>query len=118
MGYDTPDSIPDVFGQAQSTNLGGITGAGFRVAGASGLANIASMLGASGITFKHPINDDSDDEDEEGMHIMGQNQTRSLGKDKFPEGSGGKADRNLDNKALDNGSKPVDFTEPIVSKLS
>lgn len=38
-----------------------MSGSGFRVAGSGGLANIASILGASGITFR-PVEDDSDDE--------------------------------------------------------
>lgn len=64
VGRDTPASIPDVFAHLQNTtpSLGGLTGSGFRVAGAGGLANIASILGASGIKFRPA--DDSDDEEE------------------------------------------------------
>lgn len=63
VGYDTPASVPDVFAESQVSAIGGgLTGSGFRVAGAGGLANIASILGASGIRFRPA--DDSDDEDE------------------------------------------------------
>jgi protein phosphatase 2C family protein 2/3 len=79
-GYDTPESVPDVFGQAPTTTFGSLTGAGFRGAGAGGLANIASILGANGITFKQP--DDSDDDE----------------------------DVYQDNKGLDNDLKPMDVT--------
>lgn len=64
IGRDTPESIPDIFSQAQPA-VGGISGGGFRIAGAGGLANIASILGASGITFRTA--EDSDEEDD--VHI-------------------------------------------------
>ena len=59
VGYTTPESVADVF----PPSTGG--GSGFRVGGAGGLANIASILGASGITFKAP-EDDSDEEEAQG----------------------------------------------------
>jgi protein phosphatase 2C family protein 2/3 len=45
--------------------MGALTGSGFRVAGAGGLANIASMLGASNIMFRPAGAEDSDDDDED-----------------------------------------------------
>lgn len=67
VGHDTPTSIPDVFAHLQTTSsgMGGLTGSGFRVAGAGGLANIASMLGASKIMFRPAEDSDDEDEDEE-----------------------------------------------------
>lgn len=67
VGRDTPESIPDVFGQSQSPVGGGFGGAGggFRIAGAGGLANIVNILGASGIRFQ------TADDDEDGeLHIV------------------------------------------------
>jgi protein phosphatase 2C family protein 2/3 len=101
VGYDTPESVPDVFGLAQSSGMGGLTGAGFRVAGAGGLANIASILGASGITFRPA--DDSDDEDEGELHIIGGDEGKQ-GKDGY-----------IGNKALDEGLKPVNISDKLVS---
>jgi len=118
VGYDTPESIPDVFCQAQSSNLGGISGAGFRVAGAGGLANIASILGASGITFKPA--DDSDDEDEDELHIISDEKIPPRGNlAELSSGSGHRSeigDGYLDNQALDKMTKPVDITDSLVSK--
>lgn len=45
--------------------MGALTGSGFRVAGAGGLANIASMLGASNIMFRPAGAEDSDEDDED-----------------------------------------------------
>lgn len=59
VGRDTPESIPDVFGPPRASSVD-FAGSGFRFAGAGGLANIASILGASGITFKAA--DDSDED--------------------------------------------------------
>lgn len=67
VGRDTPESIPDVFGQSQSPVGGGFGGGGggFRIAGAGGLANIVNILGASGIRFQ------TADDDEDGeLHIV------------------------------------------------
>ncbi|GMK58205.1 hypothetical protein CspeluHIS016_0502370 [Cutaneotrichosporon spelunceum] len=61
VGRDTPESIPDVFGQAPPS-VGGFSSGGFRIAGTGGLVNIASILGASGITFRTADDDDDDDE--------------------------------------------------------
>lgn len=105
VGYDTPESIPDIFGLAPQSSMGGLGGAGFRVAGAGGLANIASILGASGITFRPA--DDSDDEDEGELHIIGEND----------EAHGGSKDGFIDNQAVDKGTKPVDVTDKLVGDL-
>jgi len=91
VGRDTPASIPDVFAHLQNTTpgLGGLTGSGFRVAGAGGLANIASILGASGIKFRPA--DDSDDEEE--SEEAGQDKeagTDQGGPSKLDSGSGQK----------------------------
>jgi protein phosphatase 2C family protein 2/3 len=64
VGRDTPESIPDIFGPPRAPVEFG--GGGFRFAGAGGLANIASILGASGITFRTA--DDSDEEEE--VHLV------------------------------------------------
>ncbi|WWD05408.1 hypothetical protein V865_003485 [Kwoniella europaea PYCC6329] len=71
VGYDTPESVPDIFGQNQASSGPGnaLSSSGFRVAGAGGLANIASILGASGITFR-PAYDSDDDDDE--IQIIGE----------------------------------------------
>lgn len=53
--------MPDPFANTPSSTFGGLTGSGFRVAGAGGLANIASILGASGITLRPVEDDDSED---------------------------------------------------------
>lgn len=66
VGRDTPESIPDVFGHSQAATGGVGGGGGFRVAGAGGLVSIASILGASGITFRTA--DDNDDDDD--LHII------------------------------------------------
>ncbi|WVN85534.1 uncharacterized protein L203_100681 [Cryptococcus depauperatus CBS 7841] len=67
IGHDTPESIPDIFPEnAAPSNP--FKGTGFRVAGgAGGLANIASILGASGITFRPAYGSDNDDDDD-GIH--------------------------------------------------
>ncbi|ORY32193.1 phosphatase 2C-like domain-containing protein [Naematelia encephala] len=107
IGHDTPDRIPDIFGQAtQSSNIGGLTGAGFRVAGAGGLANIASILGASGITFKP--SDDSDDDDDEELHIIG---------DGVPGPSGQGRMAFIDDKLLDDSDTPVDIVKASASRF-
>lgn len=70
IGRDTPESIPDIFGQAQpSVGGGGFSGGGFRIAGAGGLVNIASILGASGITFRTADDDDDDDDEMHGLNV-------------------------------------------------
>lgn len=60
VGYNTPQSVPDPFANIPQSTFGGLTGSGFRVAGAGGLANIASILGASGITLRPVEDDDSE----------------------------------------------------------
>ncbi|KAL7423596.1 Protein phosphatase 2C 2 [Cryptotrichosporon argae] len=107
VGRDTPLSIPDVFGHAQNSggtntgiSLAGLAGSGFRVGGAGGLANIASILNASGITFKQP--DDSDDEDDE-LHIIGADEVPS------------KAEGLLDNKGIEGKTKPIDVTAKLAA---
>ncbi|KAK4684189.1 protein phosphatase PTC2/3, partial [Tremellales sp. Uapishka_1] len=101
VGHDTPESVPDIFGLTQpSQNLGGITGAGFR-AGGGGLANIASILGASGITFKQP-DDSDDDDDDDDLHIIQDDELK-------PDGY-------MDGKALEEGTKPVDVTDKLAAE--
>nr|ODO02644.1 PP2Cc protein phosphatase [Cryptococcus depauperatus CBS 7855] len=64
IGHDTPESIPDIFPE-NSAPSNPFKGTGFRVAGgAGGLANIASILGASGITFRPAYGSDDDDDDD------------------------------------------------------
>ena len=88
------------------------------MAGRGGLANIASILGASGITFKPA--DDSDDDDEGDLHVVGDQENQNLA-EAAVSSSGGvtmedKAEGYLDNKALDQDTQPVDVTESLVSK--
>lgn len=112
VGHDTPESVPDIFGQnnggggAMSAFGGGFGGAGgFRIGGAGGLQNInlSSILGASGISFRPT--DDSDDEDDGELHIIGDDEKKS----------DGKSGEYLDNKALEKGTKPVDVTDKLDS---
>ncbi|WVQ85699.1 hypothetical protein IAT38_007865 [Cryptococcus sp. DSM 104549] len=107
IGYDTPESVPDVFPESQSPSQGGggLAGSGFRVGGgAGGLANIASILGASGITFR-PTYDSDDDEDE--FQIMG-----GAG-DATADKPDGKFEEVLDNMAVEEGTKPKDVTAKL-----
>ncbi|WVR05577.1 hypothetical protein IAU60_002596 [Kwoniella sp. DSM 27419] len=103
VGYDTPASVPDIFGQKQNTASSGgnsLSSAGFRVAGAGGLANIASILGASGITFRPSYDSDDDDDD---VQIIGDDS-----KDK--EDTGGAY---IDDKGLEGKDKPKDVTDDL-----
>ena len=94
---------------------GGFGAGGFRVAGAGGLANIASILGASGITLRAP--EDSDEEDDE-LHIIGDEES---GEGKISEvdetgGEGDKAEGSyIDDKGLKGDTKPRDITDKLVS---
>lgn len=102
VGYNTPESVPDVFQNTPASSLGGLAGSGFRVGGAGGgLANIASILGASGITFKTP----EDDSDEEGdLQLVGD------------DVKGGQASPSyMDDKALTGNTAPKDVTDKLVS---
>ncbi|WRT65994.1 uncharacterized protein IL334_002945 [Kwoniella shivajii] len=106
FGYDTPASVPDIFGQNQASTTGGnaLSSSGFRVAGAGGLANIASILGASGITFR-PAYDSDDDEDE--IQIIGE-------EGKGIDTSADKPDTGLiDNKGVEGKTKPKNVTDEI-----
>lgn len=84
VGHDTPVSVPDIFGQNQNAGMGGglggigFGGGQFRLAGQGGLANIASILGASGITLRQQ--DDSDEDDEEELHIIDDKEDKGQGK--------------------------------------
>ncbi len=96
VGYNTPESVPDVFGHIQaSSGLGGLTGAGFRVAGAGSIANIASILGASGLTLRPVSGDDEEDSDTDS------NESNEL----------------IDNKGTEQGTQPHDVTDDL-SNLS
>ncbi|WWD18203.1 hypothetical protein CI109_102653 [Kwoniella shandongensis] len=105
IGYDTPESVPDIFGQAPPPNTNALTSAGFR-SGAGGLANIASILGASGITFRPTY--DSDDDDEE-IQIIGDSGEGGIdpSADKPAPGT------YLDTKGEKEGTKPKDVTDEI-----
>lgn len=99
VGHDTPESIPDVFPESSGPSNGGFAGSGFRVAGgAGGLANIASILGASGITFR-PAYDSDDDDD--GIQLIGDSPTSP---DKLSSPS------LIDNEAVEGETKPKDVT--------
>ncbi|KAL0252954.1 hypothetical protein I308_102348 [Cryptococcus tetragattii IND107] len=99
IGHDTPESIPDVFPESSGPSNGGFAGSGFRVAGgAGGLANIASILGASGITFR-PAYDSDDDDD--GIQLIGDSPTSP---DKLSSPS------LIDHEAVEGETKPKDVT--------
>jgi hypothetical protein len=109
--------VPDIFGQAQpSTGLGALTGQGFRSAGAGGLANIASILGASGITLRQA--DDSDEEDDDEELSEGDKNHTGPAEKLTTSQSGGDAGNAkagyLDDKALSDDTKPVDVTDSLV----
>jgi len=116
VGHDTPESIPDIFGQSQTSSIGGFGGGfgggGFRVAGAGGLANIASILGASGITLAQHDSEDSDDDDDE-LHITGDEKTEG-GKISALEESDEKTGEYIDDKGLNKDTKPKDVTDKLV----
>jgi len=75
-------------------------------------------IGASGITFKPA--DDSDDEDEDELHIISDEKIPPRGNlAELSSGSGHRSeigDGYLDNQALDKMTKPVDITDSLVSK--
>lgn len=84
------------------------------MAGAGGLANLASILGSSGISFKQV--DDSDDEDDE-LHIIGDKGVpRQEGEMSEIGTKDEKSDEYIDSKALETDTKPSDITESLVSK--
>ncbi|KAL1405210.1 Protein phosphatase 2C 2 [Vanrija albida] len=64
VGRDTPESIPDVFGQAQP-GLSAAGPGGFRISGAGGMGTIASILSASGFSFRA-----AGEDDDEELHIV------------------------------------------------
>jgi len=103
IGYDTPERVADVFAPASSTpGLGALTGAGFRVAGQGGLANIASLLGASGMRLQQV--DDSDDDESSNEDSTDKSNTDTS--------------KYIDNKALEKDTKPVDVTDSLDHKSS
>ncbi|WWC60621.1 uncharacterized protein I303_103195 [Kwoniella dejecticola CBS 10117] len=108
VGYDTPAFVPDIFGQKQASQTGGagnaLSSSGFRVGGAGGLANIASILGASGITFRPAY--DSDDDDDELQIIGDDGQVLDANADKPEPGL-------IDNKGVEGKTKPKDVTDEI-----
>lgn len=116
VGYDTPESVPDVFQNSPaSASIGGLAGSGFRVGGAGGLANIASILGASGITFKTP-EDDSDEEDAAEAKL--QDVPDKLSPESSPALTKGAHGEYMDDKALGGETAPKDVTGDLVSWLT
>lgn len=119
VGYETPASVPDIFGQnpnpgvggfgAGGFGAGGFGSGGFRVAGAGGLANIASILGASGITLR--ASEDSDEEDDE-LHIIGDDEG---GQGKISAVDDEAKEAYVDDKGIKGDTKPVDVTDKLVS---
>nr|XP_019050701.1 PP2Cc protein phosphatase [Kwoniella bestiolae CBS 10118]OCF29631.1 PP2Cc protein phosphatase [Kwoniella bestiolae CBS 10118] len=107
VGYDTPASVPDIFGQSQASTgpRNALSSSGFRVAGAGGLANIASILGASGITFK-PEPYDSDDDDDEIQIIGEDGKGIDVNADKLDAGL-------LGNEGVEGKTKPRDVTDEL-----
>ena len=137
VGYDTPQTVPDPFANLPHNPSPAISlsGAGFRVAGAGGLANLASILGASGIAsgLNFKSMEDSDDEDDDELHIVGEDEVKGSGgpsRDTQPEASVEEVeevekddveneiqprDRFMDDKALKSDTKPQDITAQLVS---
>ncbi|WWC88178.1 uncharacterized protein L201_003083 [Kwoniella dendrophila CBS 6074] len=107
VGYDTPASVPDIFGQSQASSGQGnaLSSSGFRVAGAGGLANIASILGASGITFR-PAYDSDDDEDDQIQIIGDEGKNVDINADKPDTGL-------IDDKGIEGKTKPKNVTDDI-----
>lgn len=102
IGYDTPESVPDVFPNQPPAPSGGLGMGGYRIGGAGGgLANIASILSAQGITFRTP----EEDSDEEGdLQLVGDDQ-------KVPQGS----DSYIDDKGIKGDTAPKNITDELVS---
>jgi protein phosphatase 2C family protein 2/3 len=92
--------------------IGGGAG-GFRVAGAGGLANIASILGASGITFKPSDDSDEDEDDEDDLQIIGDESQSDVPESKIKEIN---QNSYIDDKGLKGDTKPSDVTDKLVSK--
>jgi protein phosphatase 2C family protein 2/3 len=103
IGYDTPESVPDVFPNQPAAPSGGIGMGGYRIGGAGGgLANIASILSAQGITFRTP----EEDSDEEGdLQMIGDEP------DKIPQGS----DVYMDDKGIKGKTAPKNVSDELVS---
>jgi protein phosphatase 2C family protein 2/3 len=124
VGHDTPESVPDIFGQNQGGSNaggfgGGFGGAGFRIAGAGGLQNLnlSSILGASGISFRPP--EDSDDEEDDGeLHIIGGDEGAEGSKISVVDEEEEEDADYLDDKGIKKGTKPVDVTDKLASCLS
>jgi protein phosphatase 2C family protein 2/3 len=104
VGYPTPESVPDVFANQPSSTLSGLGGGGFRVGGAGGgLANIASILGASGITFKTA--DDDSEEEEEDESMVGSSSDATKGGEVY-----------MDGKGIEDKTAPKNVTDELVSQ--
>ena len=108
VGYNTPESVADVF--PPSSGLGG---SGFRVGGAGGLANIASILGASGITFKTP--EDDSDEEEAAATAKLEDVPDKLTPGTSPALARAAKGSYMDDKALSGSTAPKDVSDKLVS---
>lgn len=113
VGYTTPESVPDIF-TPNTSSLGGLAGQGLRAGGAGGLANIASILGASGITFKTP-DDDSDEEEEAATKLDGMPDKLSPGTS--PALARAAKGGYMDDQALSGSTAPKDVSDSLVSCL-
>ena len=102
---------------------------GFRVTGAGGLANIASILGASGLSFRRADENDYDGDDNGGSGSGGiivyddddKNESEEGDDGKFEnvdstEGSSGQPEGYVDDKALRDDLKPQDVTDQLVRR--
>lgn len=115
VGHQTPESLPELFTNSNpSQGFAGLTGGGpggFRVSGAGGLANIASMLGAGNITFNNAAADDDDSDEDEDLHSGSHSESANTSSDKDSDG-----DAYMDDKALKAGTQPKDVTKEMVSR--
>lgn len=106
VGYSTPESVADVFpNQPAAPASGGLGVGGYRIGGAGGgLASIASILSAQGITFRNP----EDDSDEEG-------DLQLVGDDEKLGDSSDKSDVYMDDKGIKGNTAPKNVTDELVS---
>ncbi|RXK37355.1 PP2Cc protein phosphatase [Tremella mesenterica] len=108
VGRETPEFVPDVFGPARTA---AITGGGFRMAGTSGLANLAQILSGKVVPFDPAQDDeDEDDDDDDGLHIITPDELNAY-KSNTPSD-----DVYMDDKAFSGPIAPKDVTDNLDSE--